>query len=65
MTKFYTTLYNSIRHTRVLALIVATLCASLSCVNALDTSLYAAKSRLASGNWVKVSVTPGDRKSVV
>lgn len=59
MTKFYTTLYNSIRHTRVLALIVATLCASLSCVNALDTSLYAAKSRLASGNWVKVSVTSG------
>ncbi len=59
MTKFYTKSYTGFRLLREITLVLAVICGSLAGVKALDASVYAVKSRLAAGTWVKVAVTSG------
>ena len=59
MTKFYTKSYTGFRLLREITLVLAVICGSLAGVKALDASVYAGKSRLAAGTWVKVAVTSG------
>lgn len=57
MTHLYTSIYRISLSLKRLTVVVSLLWMGCAAASALDVSTYAAKSRLSSGNWVKVSVS--------